>query len=95
MSTTPPNAALSHVLAAVEEVFGREVSSADSFFSLGGDSIEAVEITTALEQRLGKLLDATLVLRTPNFGELAAVLGGREPHADAAVGSGDSQGDRL
>lgn len=64
---------LTHVLTAAATVFEQPVEPGDNFFSLGGDSIAAVELVTLLEERLGVALDTDPVCSTANFAELAGV----------------------
>lgn len=40
----------------------------DDFFSLGGDSLAAIELTTFLERELGRELGFDLIFQHPNFG---------------------------
>ncbi|MEW2514699.1 acyl carrier protein [Streptomyces sp. NPDC046870] len=65
---------LAHVLTAATTVFGHPVEPGDNFFSLGGDSIAAVELVTLLEERLGVALDTEPVVNTADFAELAGAL---------------------
>ena len=73
---------LSEVLAAASEVFGQRVSAEDDFFSLGGDSVVAVELEMALEERLGRPVDMVVLAEVQTFAELA-----RELADDAVAGT--------
>ncbi|MEU8438277.1 acyl carrier protein [Streptomyces sp. NPDC029216] len=70
-----PPAPIDDVLTAVGEVFGRPAGPADDFFSLGGDSVTAVELAVRLEERLGIEVDTELVVGLADFAALAAALG--------------------
>ncbi|MBO1413666.1 acyl carrier protein [Streptomyces sp. FH025] len=70
-----PPAPLDAVLAAASEVFGRPAEPADDFFSLGGDSVTAVELAVELEERLGIEVDTELVAGLPDLAALADALG--------------------
>ncbi|MFD3590368.1 acyl carrier protein [Streptomyces sp. NPDC058683] len=69
-----PDDLLGTVLAAAEQVFGRSPGPDDGFFTLGGDSIAAVELVTALEEELATDIDTALVFRADTFAELALLL---------------------
>ncbi|MEU3314339.1 acyl carrier protein [Streptomyces sp. NPDC048387] len=72
-----PPAPIDAVLTAAAEVFGRPAGPADDFFSLGGDSVAAVELAVRLEELLGMEVDTELVVATPGFAALAAALHAR------------------
>jgi acyl carrier protein len=62
-----------HVLAAARTVLGvTAVGTADNFFALGGDSLAAIELTAALEERTGRPLDLDLLFDCETLGEFAA-----------------------
>ncbi|MGW0648050.1 acyl carrier protein [Streptomyces umbrinus] len=65
---------LTAVLAAAASVFGDAVGAGDGFFSLGGDSLAAVEIVTALEAELDVDISTDVVVCTDTFADLAAAL---------------------
>ncbi|MER8187571.1 acyl carrier protein [Kitasatospora sp. NPDC094015] len=69
-----PPAPIDAVLAAASEVFGHPAEPTDDFFSLGGDSIAAVELAVRLEEALGIEVDADLLVQLPDFAALAAAL---------------------
>ncbi|TDU04455.1 acyl carrier protein [Streptomyces sp. 846.5] len=59
-------------------VFQRRVGPMDDFFSLGGDSLTAVELVFRLEQDLGFQIDLPLLLDARNFQEFAEALSALE-----------------
>ncbi|MEU6481000.1 acyl carrier protein [Streptomyces sp. NPDC047017] len=70
MSDTP----IDEVLTAASEVFGPPVTPEDDFFSLGGDSITAVELSIRLEERLDTEVDVEVIVAAPSLAALAAAL---------------------
>ena len=66
-----------------QEVLGvPRVGGLDDFFELGGDSVLAVELAVAVEERFGQSLGVDALLQAPTLGALAAVLArGRLPAA--------------
>ena len=70
MSVTP----IDNVLIAASEVFGRAVVPEDDFFSLGGDSVTAVELSLRLEELLGAEVDVELIVDRPSLAALAEAL---------------------
>jgi acyl carrier protein len=62
---------LQDVLAAAATVFGREVTGDDNFFDLGGDSVVAVELAVAIEDRVGAEVDTRVVVDAANFAAIA------------------------
>ncbi len=75
MSDTP----IDNVLTAVSEVFGHPVVPEDDFFSLGGDSITAVELSLRLEDLLGTEVDVELIVDQPSLAALAEALAAPSP----------------
>ncbi|MFF7472130.1 phosphopantetheine-binding protein [Streptomyces sp. NPDC008092] len=69
-----PDTPIDTVLTAVSEVFGHPVTPEDDFFSLGGDSITAVELSIRLEERLDVDVDVELIVNVPHLAALAAAL---------------------
>jgi acyl carrier protein len=65
---------LSEVLAIAGEVFEQPVYAEDDFFSLGGDSVVAVEFALALEERLDRPVDMLVLTEVQTFAELARKL---------------------
>ena len=51
-----------------------EIAPSDSFFDLGGHSLNAVKAQSRLSDRLGRKLSATLLFRYPTLGALADYL---------------------
>jgi acyl carrier protein len=70
---------LDAVLAAAAHVFGQHVDPGEGFFSLGGDSIAAIELAADLEEQLDIDIDISFVHRADTFADLARLL------ADTAV----------
>ena len=65
-----------------EEVFGiRSISSRDSFFDLGGDSLLAVRLMARIRERFGRELPLALLYQEPTAEKLATALA-----ADAVPG---------
>ncbi|MFE5034945.1 acyl carrier protein [Streptomyces sp. NPDC056683] len=69
-----PDTPIDNVLTAVSEVFGHPVAPEDDFFSLGGDSITAVELSIRLEERLNVDVDVEVIVNVPSLAALAAAL---------------------
>ncbi|MFJ9895734.1 acyl carrier protein [Streptomyces sp. NPDC091280] len=69
-----PDTPIDEVLTAVSEVFGHPVTPEDDFFSLGGDSITAVELSNRLEELLDTEVDIELIVALPSLAALAAAL---------------------
>lgn len=78
MPERPPSAAPSGateeiVAAAFCQVLGLEsVGRDDDFFDLGGDSLSAVELMTALESTFGVAVEGSTIVEHPTVGGLAA-----------------------
>ena len=60
----------------------------DDFFQLGGDSILALRITTALREQLGEYIYLSALLQSPTPAALAATLEREYPDAVAALADG-------
>ncbi|MEW1646026.1 MULTISPECIES: acyl carrier protein [unclassified Streptomyces] len=69
-----PDTPIDEVLAAASLVFGHPVAPEDDFFSLGGDSVTAVEMSLRLEERLDVDVDIQLIVDLPSLAALAAAL---------------------
>ncbi|WP_405853922.1 acyl carrier protein [Streptomyces sp. NBC_01515] len=69
-----PDTPIDEVLAAASKVFGHAVAPEDDFFSLGGDSVTAVELSIRLEERLGVDVAVELIVDLPSLAALAASL---------------------
>jgi acyl-CoA synthetase (AMP-forming)/AMP-acid ligase II/thioesterase domain-containing protein/acyl carrier protein len=71
-----------------------EISVHDSFFSLGGDSLAAVEVVSHLSQALSIDLSSVSFTETPTVAEMAALVGsvqkGESGHAAPAMTNGGS-----
>jgi acyl carrier protein len=64
------------VLAAASAAFGRDVRPQDDFFSVGGDSLSAMEFILRLESELGVEIEADSILSAENFAAFAENLAG-------------------
>ena len=69
------------VEAAVTAAFGAafpdaRLSGESDFYALGGDSIQALEISRHLEATLGRDVHPSLLLHHPSVAELTAALAG-------------------
>jgi acyl carrier protein len=65
------------VLAKCATILGvSAVSEKSNFFQLGGDSLQAVDISDVLSAEYGKEASIELVLEAETFGDLLAVLEG-------------------
>jgi acyl carrier protein len=51
-----------------------EISSGESFTSLGLDSLALLEMTGALEERVARILPATITLEHPDIDRLSRYL---------------------
>lgn len=67
---------LAHVLSVAATVFERTVTADDDFFSVGGDSVRAVEFVLGLEDRLGREVDSGPLIAGDTFAMVAAALAG-------------------
>ncbi|NBE97997.1 LLM class flavin-dependent oxidoreductase [Nonomuraea sp. KC401] len=72
----PPRTAQERALAAIWcEVLGRSaVGVGDDFFALGGHSLMAVQMATAVRARMGLALPLRAVFEAPTLGELARAI---------------------
>lgn len=71
----PTNTLESKLVAIWEECLGIQgVGVLDDFFDLGGDSLVAVFMFSAIEDSLGKSLPVSTLLNAPNIHELAMIL---------------------
>lgn len=59
---------------AAGSIFGIEVGPDDNFFDLGGDSIDAIELVTRLEEVLGREIDLITLFDTQNFADFSAAI---------------------
>jgi acyl carrier protein len=62
------------VLDIAESILDKPVRPSDNFFSLGGDSVRAVEMMNTLEDRLGAELDPSSIVDAEDMAELAMSL---------------------
>jgi len=61
-----------------------QVGIHDNFFDLGGDSISAVRVTSAMQRLLDDAVMLVAVFEAPTVGELAAHLSAQHPQSVAA-----------
>jgi amino acid adenylation domain-containing protein len=61
-----------------EEALGQPVGVADDFFEIGGDSLIAVRIVSAVRSRLGRELPLAAIFSAPSVEALATLLAGEE-----------------
>lgn len=47
-----------------------QVNAHDDFFGVGGDSLDAVEVSEMLSEELGKDVGMDVVLRSPTFADM-------------------------
>lgn len=71
------------IRATIEQALGFPVDDATPFSSIGVDSLMAVDLTQALEARLGRSLPGTLLFEAPTLGALFALLEGGIPLLEA------------
>ncbi|WP_034411546.1 non-ribosomal peptide synthetase [Derxia gummosa] len=87
---------LDALLATWREVLGLDgLGADDDFFALGGKSLQAIQVTSRLGQRLGRELPMSLLFRHPRAADLAAVLdagAGRHAGNDAGIDAGIEAG---
>jgi acyl carrier protein len=71
-----PRTDAEHVLAAIwRDVLGvGSVGIQDNFFDLGGDSLRAVSMFTAIERRFGRKLPLSLLFAASTLEQLAAAI---------------------
>ncbi len=78
--------ALEHQLAAIwSEVLETEVGLEDTFVSLGGDSLAALEIGATIHDRLGIEVPLALLARAPTVAQLAASLGAEPEYESVSL----------
>lgn len=54
------------------DIFGRAIGDDEDFFDIGGDSLSAVNLVTALQQQLNLQMELEAFFRTPTIAGLAA-----------------------
>ncbi|MGW4796339.1 acyl carrier protein [Nonomuraea sp. NPDC004297] len=62
------------VLTVAETVFGTKVDADDNFFSVGGDSVSAVELIARLHEAFDREIDPEVILESDTFAEMAESL---------------------
>lgn len=77
----PPSGPLETRLAEMwQSILGIDmVGRLDSFFELGGDSLQAVEFFIAVEPEFGIRLQSATIIGHPTFAQLAALIGSEQP----------------
>jgi acetoacetyl-CoA synthetase len=76
-----------------EAVLGvRGLSNDDDFFALGGTSLQAVRVFTAIRERLGVELPLSVLIEAPTVAELAAAVDDPGKHFDPLVPMRSGQG---
>ena len=78
---TQPNATVSGlgdptavVRSIVNEIAGTEVEPEQSFFDLGLDSIQLMDICNRINERYGEVIDLFLLFENPTIDECAAIV---------------------
>ncbi|WP_328904142.1 phosphopantetheine-binding protein [Streptomyces sp. NBC_00441] len=75
-----PAAREAEILAKCAGILGVEsISGRDDFFGVGGDSLDAAEISEMLTAELGRDVDMETVLRSPTFAAMLSSIGSRSP----------------
>jgi amino acid adenylation domain-containing protein len=69
-----PRSPTEHQMAAIwERIFGASpIGVNDNFFDLGGDSLRAATLVSAIEDTFGRVLAPSVLLKAPTVGELTA-----------------------
>ncbi len=79
MTARRSNPALDRIAGAFEAVIGCTGATAeDDLLSLGGDSLQAIEVLMELERRLRRKIPHAVYFGSRNLGELAAALDGAQ-----------------
>lgn len=81
-----PEGTLASVLAAASDVFGVQVSATDNFFTLGGDSVLALELVACIEDRVGADVNIEALFCTDDMAHFARSL---DDYLPAAPGAGE------
>jgi acyl carrier protein len=64
------------VLAQVAEIVGRtDVTPDDNFLELGGDSLRAILLATAVEERFGVTIELEQIFDARSLGDLGSLIG--------------------
>ena len=73
----PQNSLEESLVAIWQEILGViKIGIHNNFFSLGGDSLSALAVTTAIEEQLGKKIDPSILFRSPTIEQLSAQITG-------------------
>lgn len=73
-STMTHDEILQVIVSTVREIFERDVDQYDDFFSLGGDSINAIDLAARLEEVLGLEIDHADIWGAESFHDFATRL---------------------
>ena len=89
----PASAMERELLAIWEQVLGRQpLSVQDNFFDVGGDSLSAIGVLTATEQKLGRKVPLYLLTEHPTVEQFVQALGRDDPFPGLMVGFGMAPG---
>lgn len=79
LSTNGHGALLETILKIVDTLLKKKVKKEDNFFSVGGTSLQAIELAEELEDFLGREVDMELIYAAKDFEVLAEKIEGRSP----------------
>ncbi|MGE0472115.1 MAG: amino acid adenylation domain-containing protein [Nitrospirales bacterium] len=69
-----------------EAVLGKKpIGINDNFFNLGGESLMAVRLCSAMERKLGRKIPVSLIFHTQTIKQLASNIDNREVHAPSSL----------
>ena len=68
------------IMSTAREIFERDVDQHDDFFSLGGDSVNAIDLAARLEEVLGLEIDHADVWGAESFHDFATKLTRESDH---------------
>ena len=89
----PASAMERELLTIWEQALGRQpLSVHDNFFDVGGDSLSAIGVLTATEQKLGRKVPLYLLTEHPTVEQFAQALGRDDPFPSLMVGFGMAPG---
>src|SRR5262249_18992321 len=85
-SQRPPNALEAKLIELWERVLGLQgIGADDSFFELGGNSIQAAIFINRLQAMMGEVIHVVVIFEKPRVSELAAYLRHKYPEAIAGL----------
>jgi amino acid adenylation domain-containing protein len=87
-----PRTELEHLLVDIWRgvLFVEDIGAEDSFFELGGNSIQAALVINQLQQRLGESISLVGLFEAPTLAGFAAYLRERHPATVARLGASDA-----